>query len=267
MSQEQTPSPVVIEAEPMAPMKSNSYAHLRENRRLIVHRALLASALRSFLPLPGMDEFLAGQVSAGLYLKLANLRQVDMSIEAAAVLTQMGDSKTSRSVLATLSLFARYAGRKAFALLASGRGAAEMARLFQAATLFDHYCARLHVGGAMTIEQAERLRAIIDQSVAETAQARLSEAFHEGARLLGRSLLESPRWLANELSQLAERFVRSGGNADVNTSTGDTLREGEAAWLNRATLTVEAAIRKAGDHLLDPLLHNFEQRIRNVEEH
>jgi hypothetical protein len=258
---------VIIEAEPMAPVKTETYAHLRENRRLIVHRALLASALRSFLPIPGMDELLAGQVCAGLYMKLATLRQVDLPAEVATVLTQKGDLQKSRSVMSTISLFARFAGRKAFALLASGRGAAEMARLFQTATLFDHYCARLHVGGAITHEQAERLRDMIDQSVAEASQARLSDAFHDGASLLGRSLLESPRWLANELSQLAERFVRSGGNADVNPSTGETIRDGEAAWLNRATLTVEAAIRRAGDHLLDPLLQNFEQRLHMDKEH
>lgn len=250
----------------MTPVHHDPYAHLRENRRLIVHRALLASALRSFLPVPGMDELLAGRVCAGLYIKLASLRHVDLPAEVAAVLTQKGDFHKSRSVMTTISLFARFAGRKAFALLATGRGAAEMARLFQTATLFDHYCARLHVGGAITREHAERLRTIMDQSVAEASQAALSDAFHDGARLLGRSLLESPRWLANELSQLAERFVRSGGNADVNPSTGETIRDGEAAWLNRATLTVEAAIRRAGEHHLDPLLQNFEQRCRRLEE-
>jgi hypothetical protein len=51
---------------------------------------------------------------------------------------------------AAAAVMAKFAGRKFLALVAAGRGAEEMAQTFTSATFFDHYCAKLHVGGEIT---------------------------------------------------------------------------------------------------------------------
>ena len=260
--------PPKVVAEPVVPDRGPSLAHLPDNRRLIVRRTLLASALRSFLPVPGMDESLAGKIGAGLYVKLAASRNVDLPPESAAILGrgEIGPSSTVMKVMSAASMLARFAGRKVLALLAAGRGATEMAKEYQSAILFDHYCARFHVGGALPPEKAKALRAAIDHTVARLSRDALTRAFQEGSSTLGRTLLESPRWLANELSTLAERFVRSGGNPDVAESMGETFREGEAAWLDRATGVVEESLSRLGENHLESLVRAFESRIPSMRE-
>jgi hypothetical protein len=255
--------PPKVLAEPVGPARGEGLAHLLDNQRLIVRRALLASALRSFLPVPGMDESLAGKVGMGLYVKLAASRNVDLAPESAAVLGRVdqGPLSTTMKVMSAATMLARFAGRKLFALLAAGRGAAEMAKEFQAAILFDHYCARIHVGGAIPPARARVLRAAMDHAVSQISRDALTRAFQEGSSTLGHTLLESPRWFANELSALAERFLRSGGNPDVAAAMGETFREGEAAWLDRATGVVEEALSRMGEAHWDSLVRAFESRI------
>src|SRR5262249_46531066 len=60
--------------------------HLRANRRLIVRRSLLASAVGGVVPLPVMDEYLAARVRAGMLMKLAERRQVDLAQSSAELL-------------------------------------------------------------------------------------------------------------------------------------------------------------------------------------
>lgn len=258
--------PPQVVAEPVGKDRGPALAHLADNRRQIVRRTLLSSALRSFLPIPGMDESLAAKVAAGLYVKLAASRNVDLPPESAVILGrgEPGSMGMAMKVMSAASMLARFAGRKVLALLAAGRGAAEMAKEFQAAILFDHYCARFHVGGAIAPEKAKALRAAMDETVARVSRDALTRAFQEGSSTLGRTLLESPRWLANELSMLAERFVRSGGNPDVAGAMGETFREGEAAWLDRATGAVEESLSRLGDAHLDALVRAFEARLASL---
>ena len=51
------------------------------------------------------------------------------------------------TLTAATLLALKLAWRKFFALLALGRRAEDMATTFQLGMLFDHYCAKLHVGG------------------------------------------------------------------------------------------------------------------------
>jgi len=75
-----------VVAEPVEPRDSRRLAHLAQNRGLIVRRALLSTALGGFIPLPVMDDFVAGRVRAGLFIKLAASRNVDLPQSAADLL-------------------------------------------------------------------------------------------------------------------------------------------------------------------------------------
>jgi len=123
--------------------------HLAENRRLIVRRALLATAVGGVIPIPVLDDYFAGRVRAGMLIKLGERRQVDIAQSSAELLgdPREGTAVRNATLTAATLLAFKLAWRKFFALLALGRRTEDMATTFQLGILFDHYCAKLHVGG------------------------------------------------------------------------------------------------------------------------
>lgn len=258
--------PAPVAAEPVAPPAPDRLAHLADNRRLILRRSLLGTALGGFIPVPLMDDYLAGRVRAGLLMRLGQTRGVDVPAGAAEVLAEPREGSTLRNATITaVTLVAlKLAWKKFFFLLAAGRGAEEMAEAFQVATLVDHYCARLHVGGALTREQAGAIRRAAFAATAATERSALVAAFREGAGILGRSLLEAPRWVTDRLGAIGQRFARSGGNADVDErlraeATQDDLAD--ARFVDRAADTVERRVADLGQDYLTALVTAFEQRL------
>jgi hypothetical protein len=256
-----------VHAEPVLAADSQQLAHLAQHRGLIVRRALLSSAIRGFLPVPMVDDVLAGRVRAGLYAKLATGRQVDLPPAQAAIFAHAKDQGAAAKLtfVAAAAVIARFAGRKFLALVAAGRSAEEMAQTFTSATLFDHYCARLHVGGEITVGDATRLRACLAAKGSGAALAPTLAAFREGSRVLGRSLLEAPRWVSQRITVLGERFVHSGGNSDVLDAFPEQV-SGETAWLDRAAHAVEEAMAQAGNEHLTRLVRAFEARWQSSQE-
>ncbi len=258
---------VEVQAEPVVPRDPERFAHLARHRGLIVRRALLASAIRGLLPVPMLDDVLAGRVRAGLYAKLASGWQVDVRPEPTAILANArGQGMASKLTLAAAAaVIARFAGRKFLALAVAGRGAEEMAMLFHDAALFDHYCAKLHVGGEISTDQAKRLRACLAVGKGDVSLAPTLAAFAEGSRILGRTVMEAPRWLAQRIAALGERFVRSGGNPDVLDAFPEQASDDDA-WLDRAARAVEEALARAGNDHLERMIRGFEERWQAGEE-
>jgi hypothetical protein len=250
-----------VHAEPVIAHDPGQLAHLALHRGLIVRRALLSSAIRGFLPVPMIDDVLAGRVRAGLYAKVAAGRQVDLPPASAAILAEGKElGKAARlSFVAAAAVIAKFAGRKILALVAASRGAEEMAQTFISATLFDHYCAQLHVGGEIAAAEATFLRACLAVTGRSAALGPTLAAFREGSRVLGRSLLEAPRWVSQRITTLGERFVHSGGNPDVLDAFPEQTVE-ENAWLDRAAHAVEEAMAQAGNEHLTRLVRAFEER-------
>jgi len=257
-----------VHAEPVIALDPEQFAHLALHRGLIVRRALLSSAIRGFLPVPMVDDVLAGRVRAGLYAKLAAGRLVDLPPASAAVLAEVkGQGAAAKlSLAAAAAVIARFAGRKFLALVAAGRGAEEMAQIYYSATFFDHYCARLHVGGEITLARARRLRPCLAVKASDLSVGPVRAAFAEGSRILGRSLLEAPRWVSQRMTALSERFVHSGGNPDVLDAFPED-RAAETAWLDRAAHAVEEAMAQAGNEHLSRILLTFEERWQSDESH
>lgn len=252
-----------VVAEPVAPDGEQDLSHLSKHRGLIIRRALLASAIRGFLPVPMLDDTLANRVAAGLFAKLAAGHQVDLPPASAALLAERwsGGTGSRLTFAAAAALVAKFAGRKFLALLAAGRGAEDMARTFHRATLFDHYCAKLHVGGPISAETVTALAAQVDAELRGMPLGPALAAFTAGGRIMGRSLLEAPRWVSRRLSSLAERFVHSGGNPDAVHAV-PVPESGEDAWLDRAAQAVEDALAHAGNQHLLPVVRGFEARWR-----
>lgn len=250
-----------IEGERVEPPDPKRLAHLTANRGVIVKRSLMATAVGAVIPLPVMDEYVAGRVRAGLLMKLAQLRNVDLPPPSAEL---MGDAREASMVrnatITAITLVAlKLAWRKIFAVLAMGRGAEEMAMNFQYATLFDHYCATMHVGGPIDRQRASDLRKVIHATVDRTERATLTAIFRDGSKILARSLLEAPRWVSTRLAALAQRWVSTRGNvAATFDPANDVAAEGESQWLDRASSAVEQSLGSLGTDYLAILIEDFE---------
>ncbi|HVT06842.1 MAG TPA: hypothetical protein VHO67_05275 [Polyangia bacterium] len=244
-----------------------SIDHLQENRRLIVRRSLLATAVGGVIPIPVLDDYFAGRVKAGMLIKLAERRQVDIGQSPAELLgdPREGTAVRNATLTAATLLALKLAWRKFFALLAIGRRAEDMVTTFQLGTLFDHYCSKLHVGGAIDRNQAMLLRGAIFGALAESERAALIGAFQDGGRVLARSALEAPSWMSARIERAARRWSETGGRT---ADPGDLAEpEGEEArWLDRASAAVEDRLGRAGQSYLTRLILAFERHLKAAAE-
>jgi hypothetical protein len=245
--------------------------HLTENRRLIVRRSLLAAAVGGVVPIPVLDDYFAGRVRAGMLIKLGERRQVDIAQSSAEMLgdPREGTAVRNATLTAATLLALKLAWRKFFALLALGRRAEDMATTFQLGMLFDHYCARLHVGGEIDRHQAALLRFAIHGALAESERAALVTAFRDGSRVLGRSALEAPAWMSARVERAARHWAESGGrSADPGDIPGvDPKGDAEEArWLDRASAAVEARLAHLEQSYLVGLVASFERRLKEAVE-
>jgi hypothetical protein len=260
--------------ELVAPMRvvpespADGVSHLADNRRLIVRRALLATAVGGVIPIPVLDDYFAGRVRAGMLAKIAERRRVDLAPGSADLLgdPREGNAVRNATLTAATLLALKLAWRKFFALLAIGRRADEMATSFQLGMLFDHYCAKVHVGAGVDRTQAAALRQVIFAALSESERQAFVGAFREGGRVLGRSFLEAPNWLSERIRLAAERWAESGGKS---TDPDETAEAGDAAeevrWLDRAAAAVESRIGRVEQGYLAGLVQAFERRWREAE--
>ncbi len=240
-------------------------AHLAENRRLVVRRALIATAVGGIIPIPVLDDYFAGRVRAGMLMKIGERRQVDIAPSSAELLGDPRDGTALRNATMTAAtlLALKLAWRKFFAVLALGRRAEEMATTFQLGMLFDHYCAKLHVGGEIDRTQATLLRVTIHGALAESERAALVTAFREGTRVLGQSALEAPAWMSEKVERAAHRWAESGGrSADPGDGLDPDGSGVEARWVDRAAAAVEDRLARAGQSYLLSLVTAFERRLK-----
>jgi hypothetical protein len=242
--------------------------HLAANRRFIVQRSLLATAVGGVIPLPVMDEYLAGRVKAGMLMKLAERRQVDLAPSSAELLgdPRGGTAMRNATLTAATLLALKLAWRKFFAVLAVGRRAEEMASTFQLGTLFDHYCTKMHVGAGLDRARAIELREVMHAALAEAERTAVVNAFREGSRVLGQTVLEAPAWANSKIERAARRWSQSGGTSTdaIPGLDDDGAQADDARWLDRASSEVEGRLGLGHEYLVG-LVRTFERRWRTAE--
>ena len=98
---------------------------------MIVKRSLMVTAVGAVIPVPVMDEYVAGRVRAGLLIKLAQLRNVDLPPSSAELLGDPREASMVRNAtLTAITLVAlKLAWRKIFAVLAAGGGRGDVLEL------------------------------------------------------------------------------------------------------------------------------------------
>lgn len=257
--------------------------HLVANRSLIVRRSLLATAVGGVIPVPVMDDYLAGRVRAGMLMQIAERRRVDLAQSSAELLADPREGTAARNATMTAAtlLAIKLAWRKFFLVLGAGRRAEEMATTFQVGTLFDHFCAKLHVGAGTDRTVAIKIRAAAFAAIRESERAAIVGVFQEGGRMLGRSIGEAPAWVTRQLQRAVDQYVASGGNPDAvpteqespGQSSSDSASptdiepaiDPDARWLDRAATLVESRLSRVGHGYLESLLTRFEYHFEKVD--
>lgn len=169
-------------------------AHLAVHRRTILFRSLLSGAA-GLVPVPYLDDILSGQVRAGLVRRIAELRRVDVDRNAVHELSQPSGGRVlnAASMGAILIGGAKKVWRRVAASILVVRRADEAMQTFQIGTLFDHYCARHHVGLGLDGARARSLRDAMDQAIKQARSTALEDAFQR--------TLATSRKLAGRLSR------------------------------------------------------------------
>jgi uncharacterized protein (DUF697 family) len=194
---------------------SEEIQHLGTHRRLILGRALLAG-LAGLVPVPYIDDILAGGVRSSLVKRLAQLRHVDVDGNAVAALCTPHGSRLlhAAGVGAVVLGGARRVWRTVAASLVVVRRADEAVQTFQLGTLFDHYCARHHVGLGLDGTRAALLRQAMDQAISHARGEAFEQSFQRAlkharalaGRLKRRELVEK---VETELAGPATAYVAS----------------------------------------------------------
>jgi hypothetical protein len=168
--------------------------HLSQNRGMIAGRAVVASAM-SLLPVPILDELLAGAVRTTLLKRIAETRRIDATPEAIAILADVTRGMWLHLAIdaTTAAAIFRSAYRSVSRSLRVARRVDEITATFAVATLFDHYCAQHHVGLGLDEKSARPLREAIDGAVGEARLQVAGRAVKRAARGSASLLMAGPR--------------------------------------------------------------------------
>jgi hypothetical protein len=239
---------------------SDGLEHLKAHRRLILERSVLAGAV-GLVPVPLLDDLLTGLVRGRLVRRLADERQVDLTPSAVLILAEERQVTMARNAtLTAVSLLAlRYAWRKVFVVLALSRRVEEMVHTFQIGTLFDHYCARHHVGAGVQGPDAARLRFAIDQAVAALHHDLATQAFKKSGETIARTATRVPVGLWDLVRHLWRRAPEASAEAPaaqiVDEVTETFEREG---LLRKAARVADDEMGAAGAAYLGALVARFD---------
>lgn len=245
--------------------------YLAGQRRAIIGRAL-AGSLAGIVPVPFVDTWAAATILGGGYRRIAAAHMVDLDGEAVTALVHGTTPPPRIADLAIGGIVARVAGRAArrmLVVLATMNRARVASRHFVTMTLFDHYCARLHTGGALDGDTALALRDAIGLSIDNTPGALSFQPFRRGALSAARATLRAPLELADLATggALRRRLARLSEITEAEAVDElDLAIEGALAsktnFLSRTVAAVEIQLTAEVNPFLDAALDNLDRRWR-----
>ncbi len=247
--------------------------HLAENRRLIVRRSLLATAVGGVIPLPVLDDYFAGRVSAGMLMKLGERRQVDIAPvvgRAARRSARAGRRCATRRSRRRRCWRSSSPGESSSPCSPSDGAPRRWRRPSSSA------CCSITTAPSCTsaagIDRARRpslLRDVMHGALAESERAAIVTAFREGSRVLGRSVLEAPAWMNARSSAPRAAGPRAAARptdpGDIPDVEAEARRRGGALARPRVERGRGAASR-SGAELSGGLVRTFERRWRTAAE-
>ncbi|MCG8417336.1 MAG: hypothetical protein MJE77_05260 [Proteobacteria bacterium] len=248
--------------------------HLIHHRRMIIGRSIAAS-IAGALPVPVLDTRLSFLIQRSTLRQIARSSQVDFD-EAAAESLIYGRVEPPKLVeLAGQTLAFRVLARtwrKALMAYMAVRRARVASRNFLLATLFDHYCAKLHVGLGLDAALGAELRAAMDEAMACTPGGLSQRMFRRALSATARATVRAPLELLDMASRGVVRKLLSSRSSDeieaaaeIETQLDHQLRS-KKSFLARAATAVELQLSVDENPYLDLLIENFERIWRERRE-
>jgi hypothetical protein len=239
--------------------------HLQLNHSQILARSLVAGAL-GVVPIPWLDEWLPSVVQRTTLRRIAETRRVDADGDALRVIAD-GKIGTptwrTAAAAAPISPVLRQGWRRVFRRMMFGliayRRAEAAGHLFSVATMFDHYCARLHVGQGLDLAAGKALRRRMDDALGQMPRGLLATMFRGSIGAAGRAALVVPVELGHRLT--GGRFRK---RALVDENQAEEIVEGAVNRLTGGVLgqvarKLERELGDVGQRYLDNLIEAFEK--------
>jgi len=243
---------------------SNRHEHLAHNRRMLIGRSI-ASAIAGSLPVPLVEEWLASTIKRRTIAKLAESHAIDISNAALRAIADGPGRAPEWTDVAGGTLAGRLLTRGWKRLLIGAiavRRTSAAGRTFLIATLFDHYCARLHVGLGLDEADAAELRSVMDQAIARTKGGLSRRIFRRAVVAAARATAKAPLELADMATGGAvRRLLTRGDEVEAVTEVDEELERQMAerdSFLARAAFAVELQLSADENPYIDELIEVFE---------
>ncbi len=245
--------------------------YLAGQRRSIIARAIVGS-LAGMIPLPFLDDMAVASILGNGYRSLAAAHHVDLTDEAVNALVHGQSQPPKLAGLAVGGVLARVASRAAkrmMVAIAAVNRARSAARTYTFMTLFDHYCAKLHVGAALDGPTALALREEISKAIDATPGALAFHPFRRAALAAARSTVRAPLELADLVSggRLRKALASKSEVAepehvdDIEQMMERVLSE-KSNFLARTVASVEAQLSSEQNPFLDGAIGSLDRRWR-----
>jgi hypothetical protein len=229
--------------------------HLGLHRRMILSRSLAAGVV-GLTPVPYLDDWLQAVVRRETIRRIAEARRVDLDEPAVRVIAEgLVPPPGWRQVIGStpFARLFRRAWRTILMALAIYRRGEDAARGFAEATLFDHYCARIHVGGALDAEAARAVRARIEAAIQKAPTSLSAHIFRRALGGAARAAARAPIQLANALTGGRLRRRLGAGDEAVAEEMAEEMAEEamrDRGFFQRASQAVDREIAPWVDGLV-----------------
>ena len=244
---------------------THNRAYMAANRRLIIGRSLVAAAAGG-LPVPVVEDWLVSRVQRGTIRKIADSRSVDADDQAVRAVADGSQRPPDWAEIATGTVLSRLLARQWRRLLLVylvARRAQSATRAFLVGSLFDHYCARLHVGMGLDGPRGIELRALIDRAIAETPGGIGHRMFRRGALGAARVAGRAPLKLADAVTGgMVRRLLSKNHEVDAVQVVDEAIEQqldARKSFLSRSAAALELQLAAEANPYIERLLDNFEQ--------
>lgn len=246
--------------------------YLVEHRRMILGRSLAAS-LAGTMPIPLLEEWISSTIQRGTIKRIAEARGVDLNEDAIKALADGPYQTPQWAEVASGGLVYRLLSRSwrrvLVAVLAVSRVRAA-SRGFLIATLFDHYCAKLHVGLGLDGEAGAELRALITRAIDETPGGLSRHFFRNALSSAARATLRAPVDLVDVATGgMVRRLLTRGGEIEATQEVDESIEKqmkSKKSFLSRSAAALELELSAEANPYLERLLDNFESMWKTREE-
>ena len=250
---------------------THNRSYLSENRRLIIGRSLAAAAAEA-LPIPLLEDWLASRIRRGTIRRVAESRSVDADDGAVRAVADGSVRPPEWAQIVGTSLAYRFLTRqwrRVLVVYLVARRAQSASNAFLVGTLFDHYCARLHVGMGLDGARATELRQLIDRAIGETPGGLGRRLFRRGALGAARAGVKAPLRLADAVTGgMIRRLLSRNQETVAAQAVEDAIErqlEAKKGFLARSAAAVELQLAAEANPYLDRLISAFDELWRARE--